>query len=73
MTTEELSAYFENIVFPEQLRLDRACTQLNTADNVKRLLENMKRQPENWRHEHQLMRIKNALENPYNGPEIPRF
>jgi hypothetical protein len=73
MTIEELSAYFEGMTLPDELRLDRACTQLHVADRVNRLLENMKTQPENWRHEHQLMRIKNALENPYNGPGIPRF
>jgi hypothetical protein len=73
MTVEELSAYFENIALPEQLRLDRACTQFNVADRVNHLLENMKVQPENWRHKHQLIRIKNALENLYAGPEIPRL
>jgi hypothetical protein len=73
MTIEEWSAYFENITLPEPLRLDRACTQFNVADRVERLLENMSIQPENWRHEHQLKRIKNAFENPFNGQEIPRF
>lgn len=73
MTAEGFSAYFENIDLPQQLRLDRACTQFNVAERVKRLLENMVRQPENWRHGHELMRIKNALENPYSGPEVPRF
>jgi hypothetical protein len=73
MTIEEFSAYFENITLPEPLRLDRACTQHNVADRVERLLENMRTQPGNWRHEHQLKRIKNAFENPFNGQEIPRF
>jgi hypothetical protein len=73
MTFEELNDYFTNATLPAELRLDRASTQLNVPDRVKQLLSNMSLYPENWRHKHQLLRIKNALENPYNGPGIPRF
>lgn len=73
MSYEELSEYFSNVTLPQELRLDRATTQLHVADFVKQLLKNMKNYPDNWRHQYQLMRIKHALENPYNGPEIPRF
>jgi hypothetical protein len=73
MSYEELYNYFGSITLPEPLRLDRACTQIDVKEHVEQLLINMKEFPENWRHHHRLLKIKNALENPYNGPEIPRF
>jgi hypothetical protein len=72
MNFDELTQYFANIELPQELRLDRATTQFNVADQVKILLTNMQLYPENWRHQHRLLKIKNALENPYNGPGIPR-
>lgn len=73
MTVDELSAYFQQYTLPKVLRLDRATHQQNVEEQVAQLLDNMRRQPENWRHEHQLLRIKNALEHPFDGQEIPRF
>lgn len=72
MSFDELNNYFTATELPAELRLDRATTQLNVAEYVKQLLNNMELYPENWRHKHQLLRIKNSLENPYDGPGIPR-
>jgi hypothetical protein len=73
MTFEELNTYFNTISLPEELRLDRASMQSNVPERVKQLQNNMQKDPENWRHKHQLLRIKNAIENPYDGPGIPRY
>jgi hypothetical protein len=73
MTFDELNTYFNTISLPEELRLDRASTQSNVPERVKQLQNNMQKHPDNWRHKHQLLRIKNAIENPYNGPGIPRY
>lgn len=72
MSFDELNDYFSTATLPEELRLDRASTQLHVADFVKQLLTNMQLHPDNWRHKHQLLRIKNALEHPYDGPGIPK-
>jgi hypothetical protein len=73
MTFEELTNYFDNKQLPAQLRLDRAAVQSNLAEQIKYLLQNMEREPQNWRHEDKLTRIVKALEHPYDGPGIPRF
>ena len=73
MTDEELIAYFEHALLPESIRLDRATTQFNVKDAVKRNLEMMMADPKDMRSRHRLRRIADSMENPYNGPEIPRF
>jgi predicted component of type VI protein secretion system len=73
MTDEELTAYFEHAKLPETLRLDRACTQFNVQEVVKRNLASLLNDPKDHRCRHRLQRIANAIEKPYDGPEIPRF
>ena len=73
MTDEELIAYFESAGLPETLRLDRATTQLNVQQAVKRNLESMMDDPKDHRSRHRLRRIAEAIEHPYDGPAIPRF
>ncbi|OKS86413.1 DUF6965 family protein [Mucilaginibacter polytrichastri] len=73
MTDEELIAYFEYAKLPETLRLDRASTQLNVRKSVDRSLEVMLADPKDVHSRYHLKRIAAAIENPYSGPEIPRF
>lgn len=73
MTDEELTIYFAHAKLPETLRLDRASTQLNVREAVDRNIETMLADPKDHRCRHRLRRIVNALENPYTGPDIPRF
>ncbi|MCQ6957255.1 DUF6965 family protein [Mucilaginibacter aquariorum] len=73
MTDEELIIYFEDAKLPETLRLDRATTQFNLQETVKRNLETMMADPRDHRCRHRLKRIVEAIERPYDGPEIPRF
>ena len=73
MTNPELFAYFENKDLPETLRLDRATTQHEVKDAVQRNIENIKASHEDHRSRHRLARIMEALESPYDGPEIPRL
>jgi predicted component of type VI protein secretion system len=67
MTNEELIAYFENKELPHILRINRAITQHEVKDAVRRNIERIN----DSRAKHRLMDIMNALENPYDGPEIP--
>jgi hypothetical protein len=73
MTDEELVQYFETASLPQSLRLDRASTQHDVAESVKRNIALMIGESKDANAKHRLMRIKHALENPYDGPEIPRF
>jgi hypothetical protein len=67
MTNEELIAYFKNKELPTILRINRAITQNEVTDAVTRNIENIN----DSRAKDRLMNIMNALENPYDGPEIP--
>jgi hypothetical protein len=73
MIDRELIAYFDNKILPETLRLNRATIQHEVADAVKRNIENIKGNSNDHRSRHRLTRIMEALEIPYDGPEIPRF
>ena len=73
MNPQELITYFENKALPETLRLDRASTQLEVKDAVRRNIETMLLNTDNGRAMYRLLQIKNALETPYNGPEIPKL
>ncbi|MFA6083263.1 hypothetical protein [Mucilaginibacter sp.] len=73
MTDEELIAYFEHAKLPETLRLDRATTQTNVQQAVKSNLDLMMADAKDHRCRHRLQRIADAMEKPYDGPEIPRF
>ncbi len=67
MTNAELIAYFDHIDLPETLRINSAITQHDVAIAVRRDIDNI----DDSRAKHRLMQIMNALENPYDGPEIP--
>jgi predicted component of type VI protein secretion system len=73
MTDEELIAYFEHAKLPETLRLDRATTQHHVREAVDRNIESMLSDLKDERCRYRLQRIADAMENPYDGPEIPRF
>lgn len=73
MNVQELTAYFENKELPVTLRLDRACTQHDVNEAVQRNIERMKANTDDWRAKHKLEQIRNALETPYDGPEIPKL
>ncbi|WP_454803402.1 DUF6965 family protein [Mucilaginibacter phyllosphaerae] len=73
MTDEELIAYFEHAKLPDTLRLDRASTQYNVAQAVTYNLDLLRTDTSDHRCRHKLTRIAYAMENPYNGPEIPRY
>ena len=73
MTPQELIAYFKTVTLPETLRLDRASTQLEVKEAVRRNIETMLLDKDGGRAMHRLLQIKNALETPYNGPEIPKL
>ncbi|MDP9078810.1 MAG: hypothetical protein M3O71_15380 [Bacteroidota bacterium] len=73
MSLQELIAYFENKALPETLRLDRASTQLDVKEAVERNIGTMLLNADNGRARHRLLQIKNALETPYCGPEIPKL
>ncbi|SEO61573.1 DUF5954 family protein [Mucilaginibacter sp. OK283] len=71
MTEQELTAYFETADLPQTLRIDRATTQHDVKEAVARNLETMRTEVKHAGARHRLMRIINALEHPYDGPEIP--
>jgi hypothetical protein len=73
MTDAELIAYFENKELPKILRLDRASTQFEVKEAVQRNIELLLANAQDHRARHRLTGIMNALENPYDGPEIPRL
>jgi hypothetical protein len=73
MTEQELIAYFETANLPEKLRIDRATTQYEVKEAVKRNLEMIRVDPRNENAQHRLLQIVHALENPYSGPEIPKM
>jgi hypothetical protein len=72
MTDEELIEYFKHAILPGTLRLDRATTQHNVANAVATNIESMKENLRDERCRYRLHRIVNAIEHPYDGPEIPR-
>ncbi|MDB5851836.1 MAG: hypothetical protein JWP29_5588 [Rhodoferax sp.] len=71
MTDEELIAYFEHAKLPETLRLDRATRQLRVRESVDMNIQLMLADPKDERCRHRLQMIAGAMENPYDGPEIP--
>lgn len=73
MSQQELIAYFKTAALPETLRLDRASTQFEVKDSVKRNIETMLLDKDGGRAMHRLLQIRNALETPYSGPEIPKL
>ena len=73
MTDQELIAYFENRTQPGTVCLDRACTQHEVKDAVKRNIKSLLEDPKDGHAKYRLTRIMAAFEKPYNGPEIPRF
>ncbi|MCR8556730.1 hypothetical protein KXD93_03715 [Mucilaginibacter sp. BJC16-A38] len=73
MNPQELIAYFESATLPENLRLDRASTQLEVEAAVKRNIETMLLNSDSGRAMNRLLQIKKALETPYSGPEIPKL
>jgi hypothetical protein len=73
MTDEELIEYFKHATLPDSLRLDRATTQYNVRNAVNDNLELMRANPKDERCRYRLQRIVNAIEHPYDGPELPRF
>jgi hypothetical protein len=73
MTDEELITYFECTPLPEKLRLDMATTQFDVAQNVKNNLASMLADPKDHHCRNRLIKIANAMEHPYDGPEIPGF
>jgi len=73
MSPQELIAYFKTATLPETLRLDRASTQLEVKDAVKRNIETMVLDKDGGRAMHRLIQIRNALKTPYSGPEIPKL
>lgn len=73
MNPQELIAFFANKALPETLRLDRASTQLEVKDAVKRNIETMLLNTDNGGARYRLLQIKYALETPYSGQEIPKL
>ena len=73
MTDPELISYFETAELPDTLRIDRATTQHEVKAAVKRNIEWMLRGSKEGGARHRLLQIHHALENPYNGSEIPRY
>jgi hypothetical protein len=71
MTEDELVAYFEHKLLPETLRIDRATVQLSVKEAVARNIQTMLSDSKAGGAKHRLSQIKNALENPYDGPGIP--
>jgi predicted component of type VI protein secretion system len=73
MSPQQLTDYFETATLPETLRLDRASTQHNVKEAVKRNIETMVLNNDGGRAKHRLTQIMNALETPYDGPGIPKL
>jgi hypothetical protein len=71
MTNEEVIAYFTNKDLPEILRLDRATTQYEVKEAVRRNIETLTANPNDGRAKTRLIQIMNALETPYSGLAIP--
>ncbi|MBS7565526.1 hypothetical protein KHS38_14025 [Mucilaginibacter sp. Bleaf8] len=57
---------------PSILRLYRASTQYEVKEAVKRNLEMLKRNDKDGHPRHRLVQIMNAIEHPYDVPEIPQ-
>jgi hypothetical protein len=73
MTNVEIIAYFKDKSLPEFLRLDRATTQHEVREAVARNVTNILADPQDHRSRHRLTRIMEAIETPYDGPEIPKL
>jgi predicted component of type VI protein secretion system len=71
MTDQELIDYFNTATLPETLRIDRATTQVEVKEAVKRNMEAILSNPKDQHARHRLEQIVAALKNPYDGPEIP--
>jgi hypothetical protein len=72
MTDQELIAYFDNVTLLETLRINRAITQFNVKEAVEQNIEMVRNDPKSSHARHRLVQIMNAIENPYDGPEIPK-
>jgi predicted component of type VI protein secretion system len=64
---------FETAKLPETLRLNRASTQHEVKEAVKRNVEIMLLNTDNRRAKHRLIQIMNALTTSYDGPGIPQL
>jgi hypothetical protein len=73
MTDAELIAYFENAELPEMLRVDRATKQYELPKYASQYVNLLKQKPEDKNVRFWLLRIKKALDEPFNGQEIPQF
>jgi len=73
MTNEELIAWFKDKELPQILRINRAITQHEVKDAVQRNIGVIITNPNDHRAKHRLIEIMNALQSPYNGPEIPKL
>ena len=73
MTDEEFIAYFKDKTLPEVLRIDRATTQHKVKDSVERNIANILGNPQDHRSRHRQLRIIEAVETRYDGPEIPKL
>jgi hypothetical protein len=73
MTDAELIAYFENTELPEMLRVDRATKQYELPKHASHYVNLLKQRPEDKNVRFWLLRIKKALDEPFNGQEIPGF
>ena len=72
MTEQELIIYFETATLPEVLRINRAIIQYDVEEAVERNIEMMLRNPKDDNARHRLADIRNTLEHPYDGPDIPK-
>jgi predicted component of type VI protein secretion system len=73
MNPQELIAYFKTADLPETLRLDRASTQCEVKEAVRRNIETMLLDRDGGRAMHRLIQIWNGLEIPYSGQAIPKL
>jgi hypothetical protein len=73
MSDQDIFDYFKDKTLPEILRLDRATTQFEVKDAVKRNIEALKGNSQDHHAKHRLLRIIDAIDKPYSGPELPRL
>ncbi|MES2375972.1 MAG: hypothetical protein V4553_05320 [Bacteroidota bacterium] len=73
MTDQELIDYFTDKDLPESLRINRATTQHEVRTAVDRNIETMLTSNKPGGAKHRLTQIKDALETPYSGREIPKL
>jgi hypothetical protein len=73
MTDAELIAYFESAQLPDMLRVDRATKQYQLPQFTQYYIDRLKQRPDDKDIRFWLLRIKKALDEPFNGQEIPAF